>query len=224
MLRTTGLLSGTVLSAVVFTANAGIYAGVGVGPDTIDFKQVSHISQPGVHGFDVLNKTYLSGTGAFGTIFAGYEMLHSNFYLAAELNGNASTSTFFSFNHEYQNINFSDTRYKLKRGYGVSLLPGYQFSLNTLFYGRLGYTNATFKSITTDSSLANLNNHRDGFRYGVGVKQKLNERVSMRMDYSRVNYSHTKMSTFDAISSTSKSTLIWPRQQLLEFGLVVSFA
>ncbi len=220
---TTNILSGAFLTSLAFTAHAGWYAGAGLGPDTIDFKQRSHVTQTGSQGFDVINKTNLSGTGVFGTIFAGYGKLVNKLYLAAEINGNVSSSSFLTSNHEYVHSNFSDTRLKLPNSYGVSILPGYQVIESTLFYGRLGYSNAKFKSSTSDTSLSNISTRLDGFRYGLGLKQMLTKRVAVRVDYSRIDYQHIQMATLDTGSSTTKNTTIKPNQQLVELGVVVNF-
>jgi len=208
-------------SLIVFfisAAHASFYVGAGLGPDAIDFKQQANIYQPGAFGFQVINKTHLSGTGVFGTVFIGYKYLQNKFHLAVEANSNISSASFTTSNDEYVHSNFQHSRYKINNSYGVSVLPGYQISENALFYARLGYANANVKISTTDSSLANKSHRRDGFRPGLGVNQQITKRLSVRMEYSRTQYTKTKLSAFDAMSLVTKNTTISPRQQLVEFS------
>lgn len=208
------------------TANAGFYAGIGAGSDTADYKQISHVFELDNNGnlrFNVADLSHPSGTGVFGTLFAGFQTLYNQLYLAGEINGNLSSSSAKSANDEYVYRSFTSTNIMMKNSLGISALPGYQFNSNTLFYARLGYTNSQVKVRTSDTSLANVSNRLNGIRYGVGVKQVITERFAVRMDYSRVNYSHLQFTTFDSLSTTTKETKIRPIQQLVEFGVVVNF-
>lgn len=223
----TRLLSLAVLGSLTQAANAGAYIGAGIGPDTVDYKQQSHVvyfnpAQP-TQGFNVIDRTHLSGTGVFGTLFAGYSVLHNALYLAAEINGNLSGSQFRSSNAEAIHGSYSSTVYKLKNVFGISVLPGYQFSNTTLFYGRLGFADAKLRVVTSDTSLQNLNKWRGGFRWGLGGKQNINEQVALRLEYSQIWYKKANMYTFDTLSSVSKETTLKPMQQLVEFGLVYQF-
>ena len=218
MLRKTQLAFTVILLSALNAHATAPYWGVGVGSDTINFKQNAHISQ--LPTFDVTDITHLSGTGFFGTFFAGYYWLHNQFYLAVEGNGNLSATEFQSSNTNIINPNASNTHYKMDNSYGISILPGYQFSNNTLFYVRGGYGNAHFEVNTSDISLENISRRVDGFRYGLGIKQAITENIAVRMDYSRINYSNTNLHTFDALSSTTKNTSIHPHQQLVEFAVI----
>lgn len=236
MLGKINLVAASILAFSASVAQAGFYVGAGLGPDAVDYKQKSHVFQPNTNqfdlipatvqqiNFDVIDKAHLSGTGLFGTIFAGFNGLNGRFYYAGEVNANLSSSSFRASNEEYVHSNFSSTHYKMNNSFGISALPGFQYTPTTLFYGRLGYQNTHFKTQTTDVSLANVSKHLNGFRYGVGIKQDLSEKVALRMDYSRIAYGDVKMATFDALSSTSKTTSIKPNQQLVEFALVYQFA
>jgi outer membrane immunogenic protein len=206
--------------------NAGFYGGAGIGSDTVDFAQralVSPISD-GIHtvDFDVINKSHLSGTGVFGTLFVGFGKLYNKFYLAGEASVNISSVTHTAFNHEFIHGNFADTFIKMQNSFGLSVLPGFQFTPSTLFYGRLGWTNSKIQQRTGDLSLANFIVRRDGFRYGVGVKQAITDRVAVRMDYSRIAYDSVLTNTNDGV--VPKKTQISPNQQLVEFGVAINFA
>ena len=212
----------------ISTANAGLYAGAGLGPDTIDFKQKAHVVyfNPAfpAQGFNVRDETHLSGTGVFGTLFAGYGYhYHNRSYLAGEVNGNISSTVFNASNREAIHGTHSSNHYKINNTFGVSLLPGFQFTPDTLFYGRVGYTNAGFKVSTSDSSLQNVDKRKDGFRWGLGGKRAISERMALRMEFSQSNYGSTTLRTLDPLSNVSKSTKISPMQQLVEFALVYNF-
>ncbi len=202
-------------------AHATPYAGLGLGSDTIDFDQSAHVYQG--NSFDVVQKTHLSGTGVYGTFFAGYDYVVNKLYLGGEANANLSTSAFKATNSEYVHANFSVLHYKINNSFGLSFLPGYQFTSSSLFYGRLGYSTGRFKIRSSDASIANESTRRNGFRYGLGLKQVINERSALRVDYSRINYNHVVLHTLDSLSSTIKNTSIRPQQQLVELGLIVNF-
>jgi len=103
---------------------------------------------------------------------------------------------------------------------GVSVLPGFQYSPDTLFYGRLGYSNTKLKIVTSDASLTNFNGHKDGFRWGLGAKRAVSQRLALRIEYSQTNYNSQTLGTVDPVSLVTKTTSINPLQQLVEFGIV----
>lgn len=221
-------ISSTLLVLASSAANAGIYAGIGLGPDTVDFSATSHVINAAPNqpvGFDVINKAHLSATGLFGTLFAGYgALVKNNFYLAAEVNGNVSSTKSKTSNNEFVHQSFTSSTLKINNSFGISVLPGYQFSPTTLFYGRLGYANGKIRQITSDTSLANFSERKNGFRYGLGIKQNITEKVALRMDYSRIDYSPINTATFDPVGIVGKTTRLHPGQQLVEFGLVIKFS
>lgn len=228
MLRKTQLLSTGLILLTASTVHAAFYAGLGLGSDTVDLHMRSHVYEvnPGfLPGFYVINKSHLSATGIFGSLFAGYSALaRNNFYFAGEANLNLSSTESTSYNQEYIHNQFINTVIKVKNSIGISVLPGYQFTPNTLFYGRIGVVSSTFQQNTGDISLLNFTKKRAGLRYGLGIKQNITEQLALRMDYSRINYNDMDTSTFDPVGKVSKSTQLTPTQQLIEFGLVFNFA
>lgn len=220
MIRT-ATLTVALMGLVAQSTEAGLYTGAGIGPDTVAYKENAHIFQPG--SFDAINVSHLSGTGLFGTLFAGYAWINGHLYLAGEVNGNISSLAHKASNEEYVHTAFAYTRFKMNNSVGISALPGYQYSPDTLFYARLGYTSGHFKSSTTDTSLVNLSRRLNGFRYGVGIKRFLTDKVALRMDYSRVDYQSLAMHTLDVNSNTTKNFRLTPHQQLVEFSLIYHF-
>lgn len=217
---------------------SGFYMGLGVGPDTAKFETNATIrqSQQGRISFNVKDKNQLSGAGLFGTLFAGYSkifkvtyakpdniLLAPNFYLAGELNANASSLEHTSSNNEYVHKNFNHTKFQIRRNFGASLLPGMIFAENTLFYGRLGYANGNFKITSSDISIGNLNKNLNGFRWGLGLQQSLYPQVAIRLEYSQIIYDSTHTSTLDRNSNTAKYTKFNPTTNQFEFGLVYHF-
>lgn len=221
MLRITQIFGAGLFICAASTVNAGIYIGAGLGSDSVDFKENAHVFSPG--NFNVINKTHLSSTGVFGTLFLGYGYLHNNWYLAGEVNGNISSTSSKTSNDEFVHLSFTSTTLKIKNSYGFSVLPGYQYTPYTLFYGRLGLQNSEIQERTSDISLANFDSRKNGFRYGVGMKQVITNRLAVRIDYSLVNYNSILSSTFDPVGGVTKNTNIYPMQQLIEFGLVMNF-
>lgn len=225
--KTIGIAVGALILANSASLHAGVYVGAGVGSDTVDFTMRARVTRPNASfapDFDVINKAHLSATGIFGTLFVGINRVYNNiFYLAAEINGNLSTTASTGFNREFVNGTFSDTSIKIKNSLGISLLPGYQFTPNTLFYGRLGLTNSEFKVNTSDISLANFSKRRNGFRYGLGIQQSITQRLAVRMDYSRINYKSIKTDTLDPLGGVTKENIMSANQQLIEFGVVFKF-
>jgi outer membrane immunogenic protein len=211
----TGMVFG-LFSSVSF--GSGFYIGAGIGADTASFNKYGHISQ--LSNFNTLDKTHVSGVGVLGTLFGGYAWMKQAWYLAAEINGNISSLNFKSTNEEYVHQNFVSTRFKMNNSFGISALPGYLWSDDTLFYGRLGYNNGQLKVTTGDVSLGNISTRLNGFRYGLGLKQKLNDRFAVRVEYSQVSYGSASSTTFDALSSTLKENRISPTERLVELGIV----
>jgi len=220
MLRKIQGLCGGIFIITAGNAGAGFYAGAGVGVDTVNFKQVSNVFST---NFDVINKSHLSASGVFGTLFGGYELLCNQFYLAGEINGNLSSTGTTTSNKEFVHGDMTDVILKVNNNFGVSIMPGYQFSPATLFYGRSGMANSKIQQKSSDISLEYFTKRRTGFRYGLGIKQALNERVALRLDYSRVDYHNINTDTADPVGKVSKWTKINPLQQLVELGVVIKF-
>lgn len=224
----TKLLGTSLLIIASSSLNAGFYMGAGLGADYANFTQRAHVYKADPNQpleFDVINKAHLAGSGIFGTLFGGFGgVVKNQFYLAGEINGNLSSLGFTGHNYEYIHLSASETILKIKNTVGLSILPGYQFSPATLFYGRLGVANSKFQQDTSDISLMNFGKRRSGFRYGLGVKQAITDRLAVRMDYSRIAYNTFDTGTFDAVGNTTKNTQLTANQQLVEFGLIYNFA
>lgn len=235
MITRTGLFAFSLLTfSTVSWGGCEFYVGLGVGPESANYRQKSSVIQAtpfnAITNFDVIDKTHLAGKGWFGSLFAGYAMQFSpcdtdceKLYLALEANADIRSVKFKSSNDEVLHLNFNHTAYKMGRNFGISLLPGYLLTDCTLFYVRVGYANGRFSLATTDISLVNMHKNLNGFRYGLGIRQEINECFAIRMDYSHINYKRVKMFTFDPVGFTSKSTSIKPTTNRFELGVIYTF-
>lgn len=209
-------------ASLSYAAAPGFYIGAGMGPENADFDQHARllVHPPGSTHIEsnVTDSTHLSGTGLFGTLFAGYGWSKQQFYLAGEVNVNVSSVIFQSKNNEYIHQTFSKTKYRMEHGYGISLIPGYLYSPNTLFYARIGYTNDNLKISTSDVSLANINKNLSGYRFGLGIQEYFTQHMSARMEYSQANYQNEKFTVI--LPAITKTTKIIPQTGQVEFSLI----
>ncbi len=217
MQKISGILLALVIPNWVY---AHVYVGVGTGREFADFNQDATIVNP---FSNVKDNTHLAGSGAFGSIFAGYDGIYQHFYLAGEINLDTSSVAFRSSNNEFINNTLSATHFRIQNSYGISVLPGYALNNYTLLiYSRLGYANGSLKISTTNTSLANVNPRISGFRYGIGIKQSFTDHISARIEYNNVNYQNTSFTVLTG--NTTKNTIISPTVGQVEFGLIYSFS
>lgn len=220
------LLIATLLSNACWSGD--FYIGLGIGPEVATFKQTAYIVQPA--NFSTVEDTTFGGNGFFSSIFAGYSVDLSEFHpclnnaaLTLEVNANKSSVKYKNTNSELIHANFNNAYYKLNRNFGISILPEYYFGECTLIYARLGYIKGNFKIATTEITLPNLNKNLDGFRYGLGIKQFLNDCFSIRFECSHIAYKQVTRLGFDASSATTKKTYITPGTNMAEIGLAYHF-
>lgn len=222
MLRKTWVV-GTVLLGISTSALcSGFYVGAGFGPSFADFEKSAHVVHTGYSDMNVFDKSHLASMGMFGTVFGGYGYVHKHFYLGEEINVSIDSVDSEASNNDSAHLTFSTTNYMMNRSCGVSVLPGLLVTDKTLLYARLGYANGNLKITTGDTSLANVDKNLNGFRFGAGIKQSLSQKVSVRMEYSQVNYGKT--TTLVPVDSITKDTTITPSLAQVEFGLVYDFA
>lgn len=221
MLRKTMLLAGLLLTlSPSLWASQGFYAGLGVGPRVANINQDSSIVSLG--NFNVKNKVQLAANGGFASLFGGYAWYYKKLYLAGELNADISSDKSETINDEYVHASYTSAKYKMYNNFGISVLPGVLVADKTVFYGRLGYSAANFRSVTSDVSLQNINAYVSGFRYGLGIKQNFTPNLGVRLEYSHVSYTSLAMNTLDGI--VAKNTSLYPQTTQVEFGVVYSFA
>ena len=207
---------------------AGTYVGASIGPEAASFSQNSHVRGDRLNGvienFEVIDREHYSGTGFFGSIFAGYSWLVKNYFFAAELNANLSAVEYKLVNDEYIHSNFSKTTFTIKNSEGISFLPGYFLSPNTLAYLRIGYANGHLKINESDSTIHSFNNHINGIRYGLGLRHGFAKNWELMLDYSQINYSSIKSHVFEPNGRVTKDTKIASNTSQVGFGLLYHFS
>ncbi|RMX15105.1 porin family protein [Legionella jordanis] len=201
--------------------NAGFYLGAGAGPEGADFSQKAYVTRPGT--FSVVDKNHFAGTGIFGSLFAGYGKAFNSIYLAAEANANLSSVKYQLTNDEYLHSTFSKTTFRIKHSEGISLLPGYLISPNTLLYGRVGYVNGQVKVRESDPTIRNFNKNRNGIRYGLGIRHSFYPNWSLMMEYSQIDYKSIEGRVLEPFGGVTKTTKITPYTAQVGFGLIYHF-
>ncbi|RAP35328.1 hypothetical protein B1207_13225 [Legionella quinlivanii] len=219
MLRKTVCAASLILCSSI--SHAGFYLGASVGPEGAEFRQRSHVIRPGT--FDVIDKNHFSGTGVFGSIFGGYQWRYQRYSLAAEVNGNLSSVEYELNNNEYIHQTFLKTTFTVKRSAGVSVLPGYFLSENTLIFGRVGYSNGRVKISESDPTILSQTKNRGGIRYGLGLKHALSTNWWLMLDYSQINYKGIKSAVFEPFGGVLKQTKITPNTAQMGLGIIYDF-
>lgn len=220
--KTLGLL-GLFASSLSF---ANVYVGASIGPEGASFSQNAHVRSERTEGrtiehFEVIDREHYSGTGYFGSFFAGYSwLIKQNYYLALELNANLSAVEYKLVNDEYIHSNFGKTTFTINNSEGVSALPGYFLSQNTLAYLRVGYSNGHLNINESDYTIANFNNRINGVRYGAGMRHRFAKDWELMLDYSQINYSSVKSFVFDPVGEVRKDTKIASNTAQVGFGLI----
>lgn len=201
---------------------SGFYLGGGMGADSANFQQKGYVKIP--PDFKIVKKTKLSGSGPFGTVFAGYGFDPGEmFYLAGEVNVKASDAKFRGTNKKSIHKKVSKTTYKANRSWGVSLLYGVIFPETALLYGKVGYVQGSLHVNTSDDSLANENTLRNKVRYGFGVEKRIFINLSARFDYTRISNNRHNKSTVDPYNHVTKKTVVKPNTNQYEFAFLYRF-
>lgn len=192
------LLTVLVLGAICSSANAassGWYAGANVGGETASMKTHEQTSST-----DTIYSHYMGGYTVEAKV--GYDaFLTSHFVLGSELFANLSSSSMV-----WQHNDGSGQReFKNNNDYGLSLLPGWQFSNLNRVYARLGWSSSAFSHETNDPATlgpAFHNIRRDGLLTGVGFLHNLSNAWALDAEYTHIHYSKitqyydTTMATF----------------------------
>jgi outer membrane immunogenic protein len=191
----------------------GLYAGVGAGLERTTLDLDESAMRHSAH--DSATKD-----GYLGSLFAGYStIIGSSFYLGGELNVDGSTTHFSG------DSNVRTTTARLNRVYGISVLPGFVVSDNTLVYARLGLVKAHYSIRDYADKFgynANKTGDVNGKRYGVGVSQNISPNLNLRLEYSRINYSSINTSGKVAGLVTINNRFS-PKTDRLELGLSYHF-
>ncbi|ARG98444.1 outer membrane protein [Legionella micdadei] len=204
---------------------SGFYVGAAVGPEGASFSQKVHVQRPGTFdAFNVIDRNHYAGIGLFGTLFAGLSWIYKQIYLAAEVNGTMSSVEYKLTNDEYVHQNFAKTSFTVRNSEGVSALPGFLLSENTVFYGRIGYANGRIKLVEGgDPTIHGAATRKNGLRWGLGIRHAFNEHFSFMMDFSQITYNSIHSIVFESNGNVTKATKITPKTAQVAFGLIYRF-
>ena len=126
---------------------------------------------------------YKYGEKAFlGNASLGYSYKLTNQF-------NIAANAFYGFGSDKSGGRPDDynTIYKTKDVWGVVIEPGYYFSENTLGFLKIGYANASSEFI--DSRSKSDYGSSDGFLYGFGVKQALQDHLYFGVEAYQIDFS-----------------------------------
>jgi len=120
----------------------------------------------------VYNNTSSVFKGLEGTVFAGYALLSSNFYLAGEIFAQHGTQITDYRNNLNNNLN--STGLKTSWGAGLSILPGLVLADTILGYLRLGAIETHFDEAAYTAP---------GGQVGIGIEGSVSESWDVRAEY-----------------------------------------
>ena len=206
-------ISATILFLGLLTSQAyasnfdGAYIGgaVGYGSDHYNMTDTGLGSLAGISLTDDMGSQ-----GAMGEVFAGYGKKFGNLYAGLEANANLSDRE--------ANLTLVDGASSVtsnlthKYDYGFAFRGGVFPADNTLLYGKIGATWGMFedKAVNTSQTLT-------GLQVGLGVETALNSVLTVRADWTYVDY---KTATYtDAFQTGSAS----PTSNVFMVGLAYNF-
>lgn len=226
------LLLITPLTCFAMWGQPGPYLGAGIGIDAVDFEQTAFVTRTGASlqegAFQVKNDTENAAQGLMGTLFAGYALTHGMFYLAGEVNGDLSNAKFESSNQNFTANTNAGLTYKINRSWGASALPGIYLPWCSLLYGRVGYEGGSFHINSSDVSIPSVDKTLNGLRLGLGLEKQVSKNLSLRLEYSHVQYqglTRTYVDNSDAAEGHvfTKKTSIDPYVNQFVLGVVYRF-
>jgi outer membrane immunogenic protein len=185
----------------------GFYVGVQGGYDIYGVHE--QISLP--IGTALAGNTNSRSAGWVGGLFLGYgRVVWNNFYIGTEFFGNYNgASTNYSLNSA--TLGSYASKFTTKSSYGISILPGYKITNETLGYVRLGYNWAKFKTqenSTSTVTYASMNNTSSGFNYGVGLETLVYKNWSARAEYTYTNYTSFNSAMGTSFSSSDNQFML----------------
>mgnify|MGYP002737642869 CR=1 FL=1 len=157
----------------------------------------------------------ISLSGVAGGLFTGVKFdVGNGMFIAPELNVGTSDAD------GALDVGGYRAKAEASTSYGAGVLLGADVTSNTSFYGRLGYQRTKYKlkeSVTGYGSFSDSEKF-DGFRYGVGVENKLTPDVALRLDWSQTRYSSENFS-----DQSGGKTKFEPTESLFQVGVSYRF-
>ncbi len=194
----------------------GFYAGIAAGYDSYKTKQNIDLTLT----VTITGNPPVDATGFVGGLFAGYGQYFEKFYLGGEIFANTSNADVSSVVSIAAVPSIYDASFSVGASYGISILPGYKVNDSSLFYLRLGYEwahlsgNESF-TISGLSTYDSRSTWAGGFQYGLGLETVIYPKLSLRGEYTHVDYG-----SYHYVSGTSVS----PADNQGMLGLIYHFA
>lgn len=183
------------LSNSVFAGSYGnFYAGANIGVASLIDKE--NTNNP------ISDRHDLSASGVLGGGLVGYNFtLQNHFKLGLEGFANY-TDLNIADNQNYSPI--SSYTVNMRNNVGLRLLPGYEFTADTLGHIILGYSSAKFE-INDDGNYGIINSEfrKNGFQFGLGMMTALFKNISIRTD---VLYTAYSSQTSHGVTTTTPAT------------------
>lgn len=167
------LLAMTISAPALAEPFSGTFVGAEVGYDNFEVKG-TNIAGSG------LSVDGLSGNGVVGGVFTGFDFpINDTFFVGAEaslnLSGGKISASFGS-----------DTIVvKAHESYIFSGRLGAKVNASTGIYARLGWAHTRFKATAPGYAESST---EDGFQYGGGVETYVSDNVSIRAEYTAIDY------------------------------------
>ncbi|PJE79552.1 hypothetical protein CI610_01493 [invertebrate metagenome] len=177
------LAAGFVISGSALAG--GFYAGGQVGGNSTS-AEIDHTGE--------LYTGDMGKSDATGGVYAGYSMHMDGFNIGIELD-----YSFVELKSKLTVEGVADINFKFQESYGASFIAGMPMTEKLDIYGRVGYARSSMKSDTgfydqdsIDFVYNDKSKNLDGVVFGLGSSYKIEENLSLRMDYRFVNYGKVK--------------------------------
>ncbi|MDP0561252.1 MAG: outer membrane beta-barrel protein [Candidatus Endonucleobacter sp. (ex Gigantidas childressi)] len=160
----------------------GFYAGGQLGVNSVKIDNSYTLSITNPHAFTDKSKDSIGATGISYGIYGGYRFDFNNFFVASELDYNANTAL------AKYTVLLAAMAISQAPSLGFHFLAGLPIGKSSEVYGRIGYTETTFKNnLKTDHSFCSSGKSK-GTILGVGAQHHLGDNISIRFDYKYTMY------------------------------------
>jgi opacity protein-like surface antigen len=180
-------LAGTMGEAKAPMLTNGLYAGIGIGANSLDFNTSTNLSGPRV---SVNAKEKFGVSAVLGDVFGGY-----NYKFTPLIN--VGLEVFYSFynlkNTLTAGIPDNASNYKSNYNYGIRLLPGINLMTNARLFGAVGATSGHFTYLSSNEaqrygSPSHFSKNLTGLILGLGTDVALTSKLSIRGLYQNISY------------------------------------
>ncbi|MDZ4308264.1 outer membrane protein [Allopontixanthobacter sp.] len=169
-------------------SDAVLYVGVEGGVDNYELNAEGDLGifDPSLAG-TTASFDGLSGNGATGKIYAGYQVPFNGGFGALEAFGGysgASISASLS-----DGVDTYSAKIQARESYGVAARAGVKVSNSSAVYARLGWVNTRFKGTIDDSvDVFTDSSNEDAIQYGAGLDTMIGPKTSLRAEYVISDY------------------------------------